>query len=211
MTSKAISAPSLSSSSSGTASKRQSLSRTPPPNGGGGSGGNGSGAGGSMDGDEDRITGHCVISLEQLCKVALSGSISSEGAIAATTVARLLVNKGRPMYNIDTKAMQVSSTHPSHQHPTHESADAIEVMLSSSFSFAFSLCISLLHYSFRSSVYLVGFVGGVLRMCCVCGVPLSFVSCVPFHEQSSRCVLCHVLICVCILFTERNGDLLLQA
>eukprot|EP01033_Poteriospumella_lacustris_P010291 gene10291-7309_t len=104
MTSKAISAPSLSSSSSGTASKRQSLSRTPPPNGGGGGGGGG--AGGSMDGDEDRITGHCVISLEQLCKVALSGSISSEGAIAATTVARLLVNKGRPMYNIDTKAMQ---------------------------------------------------------------------------------------------------------
>lgn len=134
MTSKAISAPSLSSSSSGTASKRQSLSRTPPPNGGGG--GSGGGAGGSMDGDEDRITGHCVISLEQLCKVALSGSISSEGAIAATTVARLLVNKGRPMYNIDTKAMQVSSTHPSHQHPTHESAEAIEVML---FLFSFVL------------------------------------------------------------------------
>jgi hypothetical protein len=89
-----------------------------------------------MDGDEDRITGHCVISLEQLCKVALSGSISSEGAIAATTVARLLVNKGRPMYNIDTKAMQVSSTHPSHQHPTHESAEAIEVML---FLFSFVL------------------------------------------------------------------------
>lgn len=137
MTSKAISAPSLSSASGGTASKRQSLSRTPPPNGGGGSGG---GAGGSMDGDEDRITEHCVISLEQLCKVALSGSISSEGAIAATTVARLLVNKGRPMYNIDTKAMQVSSTHPSHQHPTHESAEAIEVMLSF-FSFVLFCCV----------------------------------------------------------------------
>jgi hypothetical protein len=59
-----------------------------------------------MDGDEDRITGHCVISLEQLCKVAWSGSVSGNGAIASTSVARLLVNKGRPMYNIDTKAMQ---------------------------------------------------------------------------------------------------------
>lgn len=115
MTSKAISAPSANGSNNNS-TKRQSLSRTPTHSE-------------SMDGDEDRITGHCSISLEQLCKVALSGSIASNGAIAATTVARLLVNKGRPMYNIDTKAMQVSTAHPSHQFSTSESSsDMIEVM-----------------------------------------------------------------------------------
>jgi hypothetical protein len=92
MTSKAISAAAINGGNT-TTSRRQSLSRTSTPSE-------------SMDGDEDRITGHCVISLEQLCKVALSGSVSVNGAIASTSVARLLVNKGRPMYNIDTKAMQ---------------------------------------------------------------------------------------------------------
>lgn len=113
MASKAISAPSGGGSNS-SSNKRLSSSRTATPSE-------------STDGDEDRITGHCVISLEQLCKVALSGSIAANGAIAATSVARLMVNKGRPMYNIDTKAMQVSSNHPSHQFPTDEN-DSIEVI-----------------------------------------------------------------------------------
>jgi hypothetical protein len=113
MTSKAISAAAISGGNSST-SKRQSLSRTSTPSE-------------SMDGDEDRITGHCVISLEQLCKVAWSGSVSGNGAIASTSVARLLVNKGRPMYNIDTKAMQVSNYHPSHQFATDDN-DSVEVI-----------------------------------------------------------------------------------
>lgn len=55
-----------------------------------------------VDADET-ITGHCSISLEQLCKVAVSGTTS-----VSTSAVRILVNRGRPMYNIDTNTYQVS-------------------------------------------------------------------------------------------------------
>jgi hypothetical protein len=54
--------------------------------------------------EEERIVGHCSLSLEQLCKVALAGGTS--GGIT-TNVARILVSRGRPMSNVDTKTMQV--------------------------------------------------------------------------------------------------------
>ncbi len=54
-----------------------------------------------VDADET-ITGHCSISLEQLCKVAVSGTTS-----VSTSAVRILVNRGRPMYNIDTNTYQV--------------------------------------------------------------------------------------------------------
>jgi hypothetical protein len=41
--------------------------------------------------------------LEQLCKVAVSGTTS-----VSTSAVRILVNRGRPMYNIDTNTYQVS-------------------------------------------------------------------------------------------------------
>lgn len=56
-----------------------------------------------VDADE-KITGHCSVALEQLCKVALAGTA---GASISTSAARILVNRGRPMYNIDTKTLQV--------------------------------------------------------------------------------------------------------
>lgn len=55
-----------------------------------------------VDADET-ITGHCSISLEQLCKVAVSGTTS-----VSTSAVRILVNRGRPMFNIDTNTYQVS-------------------------------------------------------------------------------------------------------
>eukprot|EP01034_Spumella_vulgaris_P021629 gene21629-27668_t len=53
--------------------------------------------------DEDCIEGHCAIGLEQLCKVAM---VSSGGTSGYITVSRLLVNRGRPMYNMDPRTMQ---------------------------------------------------------------------------------------------------------
>ena len=45
-----------------------------------------------------------LVGLEQLCKVA----VASTGGVSGTVnVARILVNSGRPMFNIDTKTMQV--------------------------------------------------------------------------------------------------------
>ncbi len=68
----------------------------------------GSGSGGAahdpMAEDEDSIVGHCAIGLEQLCKVAM---VSSGGTSGYITVSRLLVNRGRPMFNMDPKTMQV--------------------------------------------------------------------------------------------------------
>ncbi len=66
-----------------------------------------SGGGGHHDPlteDEDCIVGHCAIGLEQLCKVAM---VSSGGASGYITVSRLLENRGRPMFNMDPKTMQV--------------------------------------------------------------------------------------------------------
>lgn len=42
--------------------------------------------------------------LEQLCKVAM---VSSGGLSGCVNVTRMLVNQGRPMYNIDAKSLQV--------------------------------------------------------------------------------------------------------
>lgn len=55
--------------------------------------------------DGESIVGHCSIGLEQLCKVAMA---SSGGASGYVTVSRLLANKGRPMFNMDPRTMQVS-------------------------------------------------------------------------------------------------------
>lgn len=60
----------------------------------------------TVDVDEDKITGHCSLSLEQLCKVAVAGATNNGGGFV-TTAARILVSRGRPMYNIDNKSMQV--------------------------------------------------------------------------------------------------------
>lgn len=62
-----------------------------------------------MDTDEDRISGHCSLSLEQLCRIAMSSNSTSTNGSFSTTAVRLLISRGRPMYNIDTKVMQVSS------------------------------------------------------------------------------------------------------
>jgi hypothetical protein len=60
--------------------------------------------GGGEGGSEDYLTGHCALGLEQLCKVAM---VSSGGLSGCVNVTRLLVNQGRPMYNIDAKTLQV--------------------------------------------------------------------------------------------------------
>jgi hypothetical protein len=68
---------------------------------------NSSGSGPDAFGGEDEsdcIVGHCSIGLEQLCKVAL---VSSGGASGCISVSRLLTNKGRPMFNMDPRTMQV--------------------------------------------------------------------------------------------------------
>jgi CRISPR/Cas system-associated endonuclease Cas1 len=59
-----------------------------------------------VDADET-ITGHCSISLEQLCKVAVSGATT-----VSTTAVRILINRGRPMYNIDVNTYQVLTSSP---------------------------------------------------------------------------------------------------
>ena len=64
------------------------------------------GSGDLLADDEDCIVGHCAIGLEQLCKVAM---VSSGGASGYITVSRLLENRGRPMFNMDPKTMQVSA------------------------------------------------------------------------------------------------------
>ena len=53
---------------------------------------------------EDLLAGHCAIGLEQLCKVAM---VSTGGVSGCVTVTRMLVNQGKPMYNIDAKSLQV--------------------------------------------------------------------------------------------------------
>jgi hypothetical protein len=59
----------------------------------------------SSDGaSEDFLTGHCAVGMEQLCKVAM---VSSGGLSGSVTVTRILVNNGRPMYNIDSRTLQV--------------------------------------------------------------------------------------------------------
>jgi hypothetical protein len=59
----------------------------------------------SSDGaSEDFVTGHCAVGMEQLCKVAM---VSSGGLSGSVTVTRILVNNGRPMYNIDSRTLQV--------------------------------------------------------------------------------------------------------
>ncbi len=85
--------PSSSRHSSGSALNAQSNS----------SSGSGQDAFGGED-ESDCIVGHCSIGLEQLCKVAL---VSSGGASGCITVSRLLTNKGRPMFNMDPRTMQV--------------------------------------------------------------------------------------------------------
>jgi len=52
---------------------------------------------------DDVVVGHCAIGLEQLCKVAVA---STGGTTGTVNVARILVNSGRPMFNVDTKTMQ---------------------------------------------------------------------------------------------------------
>lgn len=57
------------------------------------------------DSDNDTQAGHCTISLEQLCKVAM---VSSGGVTGTTSVARSLSNMGRPVYTLDPKNLKVS-------------------------------------------------------------------------------------------------------
>lgn len=74
-----------------------------------GSSSSSSGGGADPFGGEDEsdcIVGHCSIGLEQLCKVAL---VSSGGASGCISLSRLLTNKGRPMFNMDPRTMQVSA------------------------------------------------------------------------------------------------------
>jgi hypothetical protein len=65
---------------------------------------NNSGNNADIDSD-DRMVGHCSISLEQLCKVALANAATSTATVAAP---RILVHRGRPMHNLDAKTLQVS-------------------------------------------------------------------------------------------------------
>ena len=46
-----------------------------------------------------------ALGLEQLCKVAVANTGGLSGSI---NIARILVSSGRPMFNIDTRTMQVS-------------------------------------------------------------------------------------------------------
>jgi hypothetical protein len=48
--------------------------------------------------------GHCAIGLEQLAKVAM---VSSGGVRGYVSVARVLLRDGLPLYNIDTRTIQV--------------------------------------------------------------------------------------------------------
>lgn len=74
--------------------------RALPPAGGGKSGGSG-----SNDLEEDDVMlGHCALSLEQLCKVA----VSNAGDGYSVSATRMLVCRGRPMYCVDPQTMQVS-------------------------------------------------------------------------------------------------------
>lgn len=54
--------------------------------------------------NEDKIVGHCSISLEQLCKVALANAATTSASVAAP---RILIHRGRPMHNLDSKTLQV--------------------------------------------------------------------------------------------------------
>lgn len=56
--------------------------------------------------NEDKIVGHCSISLEQLCKVALANAATTSASVAAP---RILIHRGRPMHNLDSKTLQVRS------------------------------------------------------------------------------------------------------
>lgn len=65
-------------------------------------------AGASMAGSattdpEEVVVGHSAVALEQLCQVAVA---SSGGVCGKTSTARILLDQGRPMYNIDSKTMQ---------------------------------------------------------------------------------------------------------
>jgi hypothetical protein len=53
---------------------------------------------------EEKMVGHCSISLEQLCKVALANAATSNATVAAP---RILIYRGRPMHNLDSKTLQV--------------------------------------------------------------------------------------------------------
>jgi hypothetical protein len=53
---------------------------------------------------EEKMVGHCSISLEQLCKVALANAATSNATVAAP---RILIHRGRPMHNLDSKTLQV--------------------------------------------------------------------------------------------------------
>jgi len=92
---------------SSSSSARNSRNSSSTGNGGGGGGGGGNSAAVMEDdaklANEDVITGHCAIGLEQLCKVAM---VSTGGASGFVSVTRLLVNQGRPMHNIDAKSLQ---------------------------------------------------------------------------------------------------------
>lgn len=87
-------------SSGGSSNNNNSSSSNGGANGSSGSSGS-SGGGGS-----DRIVGHCAIGLEQLCKVAM---VSSGGVTGSVNITRLLVNRARPMYNIDGASLQVTN------------------------------------------------------------------------------------------------------
>lgn len=54
--------------------------------------------------NEDKVVGHCSISLEQLCKVQLANAATTSASVAAP---RILIHRGRPMHNLDSKTLQV--------------------------------------------------------------------------------------------------------
>ena len=54
--------------------------------------------------DEDFLIGHCAIGLEQLCKVSMA---TTHGVSGSVNISRILVRRGKPMYNLDSKTLQV--------------------------------------------------------------------------------------------------------
>jgi hypothetical protein len=130
---------------SSSSSARNSRNSSSTGNGGGGGGGGNSAA--VMEDDaklanEDVITGHCAIGLEQLCKVAM---VSTGGASGFVSVTRLLVNQGRPMHNIDAKSLQVSELSECIHVSYHTFDSTIPIMTEASYCVTF-LCLLIYYY-----------------------------------------------------------------